>query len=90
MEWDAPYGWAPLHWMAVMGLKNYGFNRLADEITGRWLNLVDHVFQQTGKLVEKYNVIDLDRENAGGDYAQQDGYGWTNGVYSALDEIHSE
>ena len=90
LQWDAPYGWAPLHWMAVVGLKNYGFNRLSDEITRRWMNLVDQVFQKTGKLVEKYNVIDLDRDNTGGDYAHQDGYGWTNGVYSALDEIPKE
>lgn len=90
LQWDAPYGWAPLHWMAVVGLKNYGFNRLSDEIAKRWMNLVDQVFQQTGKLVEKYNVIDLDQESAGGDYAHQDGYGWTNGVYSALDEMLKE
>ncbi len=90
MHWDAPYGWAPLHWMAVVGLKSYGFDHLSDEISQRWRKLVDQVFQQSGKLVEKYNVIDLDREDGGGDYSHQDGYGWTNGVYSALDEMSKE
>jgi alpha,alpha-trehalase len=87
MQWDAPYGWAPMQWMAVVGLKKYGFESLANEISRRWRELNDRVFQQTGKMVEKYNVLDLDQEDGGGNYPFQDGYGWTNSVYSALDEM---
>ena len=25
-QWDAPNGWAPLQWEAVVGLRNYGFD----------------------------------------------------------------
>ncbi len=28
-QWDAPNGWAPLQWIAIKGLRNYGFNELA-------------------------------------------------------------
>ena len=83
-QWDAPNGWAPLQWIAFTGLKNYGEYELANEIAARWLSLNEKVFRETGKLMEKYNVEDLDRPAGGGEYAGQDGFGWTNGIYMAL------
>ena len=83
-QWDAPNGWAPLHWMTIMGLENYGHHELAKEIARRWINLNYDVFQRTGKLMEKYNVMDIHLEAGGGEYAGQDGFGWTNGVLLAL------
>jgi alpha,alpha-trehalase len=85
-QWDAPNGWAPLQWMAVAGLKNYGQDKLARNIAGRWLALNDKVYHSTGKMMEKYNVEDLSKEAGGGEYLSQDGFGWTNGVYLALRE----
>lgn len=83
-QWDAPNGWAPLQWMTIKGLENYGFNELAKEIALRWIKLNDDVFHRTGKLMEKYNVMDTHLEAGGGEYAGQDGFGWTNGVLLAL------
>lgn len=80
-QWDAPNGWAPLQWMAFKGLQNYGFTDLAHEIRYRWVNLVSTVYQRTGKMLEKYNVVDLTLEGGGGEYPVQDGFGWTNGVF---------
>ena len=85
-QWDAPNGWAPLQWLAYVGLKNYGFDQTADEVRRRWLALNDHVYEQTGKLTEKYNVMDVDAPGGGGNYPNQDGFGWTNGVYLALSD----
>ncbi len=79
-QWDAPNGWAPLQWIGYKGLRNYGFNDLADEIAKRWINNVSRVYKNTGKLVEKYNVEDITLEAGGGEYPVQDGFGWTNGV----------
>jgi alpha,alpha-trehalase len=84
-QWDAPNGWAPLQWLAIRGLQRYGHNELAGTITRRWLDLNEHVYRGTGKMVEKYNVADLTKEGGGGEYPLQDGFGWSNGVYSALD-----
>jgi alpha,alpha-trehalase len=42
------------------------------------------VYKRTGKLMEKYNVVDLNAEAGGGEYPGQDGFGWTNGVLLAL------
>ena len=86
-QWDAPNGWAPLQWIAVKGLKNYKQNQLADTIATRWLLLNDKVYLATGKMMEKYNVVDVSKFAGGGEYPSQDGFGWTNGVYLALESL---
>ncbi|MEZ4985880.1 MAG: alpha,alpha-trehalase TreF [Saprospiraceae bacterium] len=83
-QWDAPNGWAPLQWIVIDGLLNYDYDELAETITQRWLALNDRVFQETGKMMEKYNVCDLSLAGGGGEYPNQDGFGWTNGVYAKL------
>jgi len=85
-QWDAPNGWAPLQWMAIKGLLKYNYKPLAREIAKRWTQLNESVFQRTGKMLEKYNVVDTDLEGGGGEYPVQDGFGWTNGVYLAIKE----
>lgn len=83
-QWDAPNGWAPLHWIAIIGLENYGFKELAGEIARRWLELNEKVFRQTGRMMEKYDVMHMEKTAGGGEYPSQDGFGWTNGVFLAL------
>ena len=82
-QWDSPNGWAPLQWAAIEGLKNYGYYELAHEIGQRWLAMNEEVFKATGKLVEKYDVVNASA-GGGGEYPLQDGFGWTNGVAAAL------
>lgn len=83
-QWDAPNGWPPLQWISISGIRQYGFDRLADTISNRWIKLNTNVFRQTGKLMEKYNVSDLSLTAGGGEYPLQDGFGWTNGVLLKL------
>jgi len=83
-QWDAPNGWAPLQYIAISGLKNYGNKTLAREIARRWISLNIKVFKKTGKLMEKYNVVDTTLVAGGGEYPTQDGFGWTNGVLLKL------
>jgi alpha,alpha-trehalase len=80
-QWDSPNGWAPLQYMTYKGLVNYGFLDLANEIKKRWMNTNEKVYKQTGKMTEKYNVKTPDILAGGGEYPNQDGFGWTNGVY---------
>lgn len=87
-QWDAPNGWAPLQWMGVVGLRNYGHDELAETIARRWIELNRDVYDRTGKMMEKYNVCDLSLEGGGGEYPLQDGFGWTNGVVTALQDIY--
>ncbi|HEX7239881.1 MAG TPA: trehalase family glycosidase, partial [Longimicrobiaceae bacterium] len=83
-QWDAPNGWPPLQWMAMEGARRYGRAELADTARGRWLALVRRTYRATGKMTEKYDVVDPAREAGGGEYPTQDGFGWTNGVALAL------
>ena len=83
-QWDAPNGWAPLQWIAVAGLTGFGQSGLAETIACRWMVNVSRVYRQTGKLMEKYDVIATDRPGGGGEYPTQDGFGWTNGVMLKL------
>lgn len=84
-QWDAPNGWPPLQWITIRGLAKYGHDDLAIEIANRWLNINKQVYEDTGKMMEKYNVVATDIKAGGGEYPAQDGFGWTNGVYLALD-----
>lgn len=88
-QWDAPNGWAPLQWLAIGGLRNYGHDRLASTIAQRWVAANLQVYRSTGRLVEKYDL----RESGagkGGEYPSQDGFGWTNGVLRKLLAVYPE
>ncbi len=87
-QWDAPNGWAPLQWIAIAGLRQYSKNALAETIACRFLHEVAAVYDQTGKLVEKYDVVRTDRKGGGGEYPTQDGFGWTNGVVRKLESLY--
>ncbi len=86
-QWDAPNGWAPLQFVTVTGLMNYSKGDLARTIGERWMAVNEKVFRSTGKMLEKYNVENMDLESGGGEYPTQDGFGWTNGVYLKFYEL---
>jgi alpha,alpha-trehalase len=83
-QWDAPNGWAPLQWIAYKGLSHYRFTDTAHLIKTAWTLTNEKVYATTGKMTEKYDVWNSDGEASGGEYPNQDGFGWTNGVYLAL------
>ena len=83
-QWDAPNGWPPLQWMGISGLRQYSILPLAQIIACRWMNGVNRVYAENGKLVEKYDVVAIGRPGGGGEYPNQDGFGWTNGVMRKL------
>lgn len=83
-QWDAPNGWAPLQWIVHQGLQRYGFTPAAREGARRWVDNNRQVYQQSGKLLEKYNVEQVGLLAGGGEYEVQDGFGWTNGVLLRL------
>lgn len=82
-QWDFPNGWAPLQWIAFQGLiqSPADLSSLAEKIRGRWTSNNEKVYAETGKMMEKYNVADTSTNAGGGEYPNQDGFGWTNGVY---------
>ena len=83
-QWDSPNGWAPLQWIAISGLRDYGANGLAAAVACRFMVNVEEYYRRSGKLVEKYDVITTGHGGGGGEYPLQDGFGWTNGVMRKL------
>jgi alpha,alpha-trehalase len=85
-QWDYPYGWAPVHLLAVEGLRRYGYAADAARISSKFLNTVLRNFQIDGTIREKYDVVrasEITHISAG--YAQNViGFGWTNGVFLEL------
>ena len=88
LQWDAPSGWAPLQWICYRGLERYGFAADAAEGARRWVENNLGVYRESGRLMERYDVVDVGKVAAGGEYHVQDGFGWTNGVLLRLmDEL---
>ncbi|KMQ61308.1 trehalase [Chryseobacterium sp. FH2] len=83
-QWDLPNAWAPYQWLGFKAMKNYGFDDLAEKIKNNWCSNVERVYNNTGKLMEKYNALDTETIAGGGEYPNQDGFGWTNGIYLTL------
>ena len=48
-QWDRPNGWAPLQWMAVCGLADYGHHALSKTIAKRWLSTVAELYRRRGQ-----------------------------------------
>ncbi|MEM6522407.1 MAG: alpha,alpha-trehalase TreF [Bacteroidota bacterium] len=89
-QWDFPNGWAPLQWITINAFYNYGQGELGNEAATRWLTRNNSVYKITGKMMEKYDVINTELLAGGGEYPLQDGFGWTNGVALALQKILTE
>lgn len=66
-----------------------GQEKLARDIAGRWIGTVAATYAETGKMLEKYDVEER-KPGGGGEYPLQDGFGWTNGITSALLERYPE
>ncbi|WP_045726652.1 alpha,alpha-trehalase TreA [Xanthomonas sp. GPE 39] len=88
-QWDEPNGWAPLQWIAVDGLRRYGQDAIAQRIGSRFLARVQALFAQRHTLVEKYAMDGQTNGGGGGEYALQDGFGWTNGVTLLLLDLYA-
>ena len=89
-QWDAPNGWAPLHWLAIEGARHYGDRQFGKEVGTRFLADVKQVYASDQKLVEKYVVEGPNAGGGGGgEYPLQDGFGWTNGVTLKLLDLYA-
>jgi len=86
VQWDSPYGWAPLQLIAVQGLRRYGFKADADRVSQEFLSTVAEHFRRDGTIREKYNVITRSSETpvTAGYQTNVTGFGWTNGVFLEL------
>jgi alpha,alpha-trehalase len=86
VQWDLPYGWAPLQLIAVEGLRRYGFEDGANSIASKFVSTVLENFRRDGTIREKYNVVTRSSEAkvTAGYQTNVVGFGWTNGVFLEL------
>ncbi|HVS31822.1 MAG TPA: trehalase family glycosidase [Thermoanaerobaculia bacterium] len=89
-QWDAPIGWAPMQWIAVEGLRRYGYHQEADRISARFLSMILKEFLEHNVVLEKYDVVQRESRVEGtirfGYAANEIGFGWTNAAFVELYE----
>src|SRR5437016_4100050 len=86
MQWDLPYGWAPLQLIPVEGLRRYGFEEAAGRIAQEFVSDVYDNFKRDQTIREKYDVItrSTTAQVSAGYKTNVVGFGWTNGVTLVL------
>lgn len=80
---DYPNGWPQQQWIVVKGLMNYGYTDDAHRIAKKYLDLIQAMFEKTGKIWEKYDVVNK-RVSSSERYITQHGFAWTNAVFIRL------
>ena len=88
LQWDLPFGWAPLNWFAMKGLGRYGYSADARRIAAEFTRTVASSFKAEGTIHEKYDVItgSSDVKVIAG-YQNVVGFGWTNAVYLEMEHL---
>jgi len=61
----------------------------AEDVASRWMDIIERIYLQEGKLFEKYDVIEM-KSGGGGEYPGQEGFGWTNAVYLKFYEMFKQ
>ena len=84
LQWDTPRGWPPHFYMTVEGLKRYGFTADARRLQEKYLKLNVKMFDETGCLWEKFDVVKGTKGVA--EYGVEQQMGWTAGVFVAFAE----
>jgi alpha,alpha-trehalase len=83
-QWDFPNAWAPLVHMLVEGCDGFGGDegqKFARETARRWIKTNAQLLKTSKHMHEKYDARVMgSKPGAGGEYAPQTGFGWTNGV----------
>ena len=89
VQWDLPYGWAPVTWLAVDGMKENGDVKDAVRLTSKFQATVRDDFACEHTIREKYNVVTGSTEApvAVGYRQNVVGFGWTNGVYLKMEKL---
>ncbi|KAI6184315.1 Trehalase [Aphelenchoides bicaudatus] len=86
-QWDFPNGWSPLNLMIIQGLRQSESSKMQEKaflLAQKWVLNNLRVFQKTGVMWEKYNVIGSSPEvGSGGEYTKklaENFFRWTNGA----------
>jgi alpha,alpha-trehalase len=86
LQWDFPYGWAPINLIDIEGLRAYGATSDANRLSYKFLSMIVDNFHRDGTIREKYNMVTRSDEMdvAVGYHVNVIGFGWTNRTFLAL------
>jgi alpha,alpha-trehalase len=89
VQWDMPFGWAPINWLSIAGMDRYGFHDDAVRLSQEFSRSVLDNFLHDGTIREKYNVAEATAnvKVAAGYKANVVGFGWTNAVYLKMQDL---
>ncbi|BES99964.1 trehalase (brush-border membrane glycoprotein) [Nesidiocoris tenuis] len=92
-QWDYPNAWPPLQSIVIQGLDNlgvYNATEFAYHLANQWLKSLLAGYKKYGKMFEKYDALKIGEPGSGGEYTDQDGFGWTNGFALELLEKYGQ
>ena len=89
MQWDLPFGWAPVTWLTIDGLHKAGDDADALRLAREFSHTIQANYTSEGTIVEKYNVVtgSSQVQVTAGYRRNQIGFGWTNGVYLEMERL---
>src|ERR1700735_2838246 len=89
VQWDLPYGWAPVTWLTVEGLARSGDIKDAVRISQKFTTMVRENYKCDGTIREKYDSVTASAEvNVATGYKENVvGFGWTNAAYLKMQAL---
>ncbi len=87
LQFEFPSGWPPMQTMVVEGLQRYGYHDDAKRIARKFLTLMLSQYAVTGRLWEKYNVVDGNIELPRERYGVPPFHGWSSGTVADFGRI---
>ena len=84
-QWATPNGWAPLFYVCVAAAIAVGDEKSAKRIAEKYVRILDEIFEKTGALYEKYDVV-TGKIGIGEEYGTPEMLGWTAGIYLSLQQ----
>lgn len=83
-QWDFPNVWAPLLQMFIEFVQTEEFSEFGTHVARCFYNSVSKGMGTNQEFHEKYDCRRVGLKGMGGEYAPQQGFGWTNGTIAWL------
>lgn len=77
LQWMHPAGWACMQLAAIEGFDAYGYSAEAKRISARFVGVMLSQYEKTGKIWEKYNVLDGSLILPNSRYGNSPYFSWT-------------
>ena len=89
MQWDLPFGWAPVTWIDIDGLEKAGDDADALRVAREFSQTIEKNYTHDGTIREKYNVVtgSSQVQVTVGYTTNEIGFGWTNAVYLEMQHL---